>query len=196
VGSSSSYRWYVDPLDGTKNFARGYPAFSVTLALEHDGELVVGVVFDPLRQELFAAERGSGAFCNHRRIGVSDAASLDQCLIATGFPSATRHGCSDVRLLTELSLATQGLRRTGSSALDLAYVASARLDAFWDIGLKPWDVAAGVLLVSESGGCCSDLRGRHMTLTGTDLLADNGALHEQLVRKFGEVFDFLDQATP
>src|SRR5262249_35172929 len=161
-----SYRWYVDPLDGTKNFARGYPAFSVTLALEQHGELVVGVVFDPLRRELFAAERGSGAFCNDRRIRVSDAVRLDQCLVATGFPSARGHGCSDGRLLTELSLATQGLRRTGSSALDLAYVASARLDAFWDIGLKPWDVAAGALLVSESGGRCSDLRGQRMTLGG------------------------------
>jgi len=196
VGSSSSFRWYVDPLDGTKNFARGYPAFSVSLALEHDGELVVGVVFDPLRQELFAAERGSGAFCNERRMRVSDAARLEQCLIATGFPSATRHGCSDMRLLTELSLATQGLRRTGSSALDLAYVASARLDAFWDIGLKPWDVAAGALLVSESGGFCSDLRGGRMTLSGAQLLADNGALHEQLVQKFGEVLDLVDQVTP
>ena len=196
AGTSSTYRWYVDPLDGTKNFARGYPAFSVSLALERDGELVVGVVFDPLRRELFAGERGSGSSCNGRPMRVSATGRLDQCLMATGFPSATRHSCSDLRLLTDLSLSTQGLRRTGSSALDLAYVAAARLDAFWDIGLKPWDVAAGALLVSEAGGCCTDLRGGRMMLGGTEFLADNGAVHDQLVRKFGEMLDLASQVTP
>ena len=186
-GSSSTHCWYVDPLDGTKNFARGYPAFAVSIAMERDGELAVGVVFDPIRGELFAAERGAGASCNDRRIRVSAASQLDQCVIATGFPSASRHACPDLRVLEHLAMSTQGLRRSGSSALDLAYVASARLDAFWDIGLRPWDVAAGRLLVIEAGGCCSDFRGRLLRLDGTELLADNGAVHDLLVQAFADV---------
>jgi len=187
AGTSSTHRWYVDPLDGTKNFARGYPIFAVSIAMECGGDLVAGVVFDPIRDELFGAERGGGAFCNGRRISVSMACRLDQCLIATGFPSASRHTCPDVRLLSQLSMTTQGLRRSGSSALDLAYVASARVDAFWDIGLQPWDVAAGRLLVTEAGGCCSDFRGGGLTLDAAELLADNGGVHDLLVQAFANV---------
>jgi myo-inositol-1(or 4)-monophosphatase len=185
-GTSSTHCWYVDPLDGTKNFARGYPAFAVSIAMECDGELVVGVVFDPIRGELFAAERGAGAFCNDRRIRVSAARRLDHCVIATGFPSASRHVCPDMRVLEHLAMTTQGLRRSGSSALDLAYVASARIDAFWDIGLKPWDVAAGRLLVIEAGGCCTDFRGGQLRSDGTELLADNGVVHNVLVQAFAD----------
>jgi myo-inositol-1(or 4)-monophosphatase len=186
-GTSSTHCWYVDPLDGTKNFARGYPAFAVSIAMERNGELVVGVVFDPIRRELFAAERGGGASCNDRRVRVSAASRLDQCVVATGFPSASRHACPDMRVLEHLAMNTQGFRRSGSSALDLAYVASARIDAFWDIGLKLWDVAAGRLLVTEAGGCCTDFGGRPLSLDGTELLADNGAVHGVLVQAFADV---------
>lgn len=184
TGTSDTYRWYVDPLDGTKNFARGYPAFSLSLALECAGELVVGVVFDPIRQEMFAAERGAGAFCNDERIHVSCVHQLDQCLVTTGFPSAKRHRESNMQLFWRLSMATQGLRRTGSSALDLSYVACGRTDAFWDIGLSAWDVAAGLVLVSEAGGRYSDLRGGRFALTHADLLADNAIVHGALVEMF------------
>ena len=184
---SSAYRWYVDPLDGTKNFARGYPAFSLSLGLEREGELVLGVVFDPIRQEMFSAERGAGAFRNDRRIHVSRVDRLEQCLVTTGFPSAKRHRQSNLQLFCQVSMTTQGLRRTGSSALDLSYVACGRLDAFWDIGLGSWDVAAGLVLVSEAGGRCSDLRGGRFTMAAPDLLADNSLVHDSFVRMFSEV---------
>ena len=191
AGSSSADRWYIDPLDGTKNFARGYPAFSLSLALERAGELVLGVVFDPIRQEMFSAERGAGAFRNDQRIHVSRVDRLEQCLVTTGFPSAKRHRQSNLQLFCQVSMATQGLRRTGSSALDLSYVACGRLDAFWDIGLSSWDVAAGLVLVSEAGGRCSNLRGDRFTMAGTDLLTDllvdNSLVHDLFVRMFSEV---------
>ena len=185
--SSAVYRWYVDPLDGTKNFVRGYPAFSVSLALECAGELVAGVVFDPIRQELFAAERGAGAFCNDERMQVSHVHQLDQCLVATGFPSAKRHRDANRQLFWQLSMGTQGVRRTGSSALDLCYLACGRSDAFWDIGLGAWDVAAGLVLVSEAGGRYSDLRGGRFELTHADLLADNALVHDLLLEMFSSV---------
>jgi myo-inositol-1(or 4)-monophosphatase len=182
VCGDSPYCWHVDPLDGTKNFARGYPAFAVSLALECAGELVAGVVFDPVRQELFSAERGAGAFRNAQRIHVSDIHHLERCLITTGFPSASRHRQLDVDMFHRISMATQGLRRTGSSALDLAYVACGRVDAFWDLGLQSWDVAAGILLVTEAGGRCSAMSGAPFTLCGADLLADNGVVHDAFLQ--------------
>ena len=187
AGTSSVFRWHVDPLDGTKNFARGYPAFSVSLALERDSELIVGVVLDPMRDEMFAGERGGGAYCNGARLQVSRAERLEQCLVTTGFPSAARHGRSLVPQIQELLLQTQGLRRTGSSALDLSYVASGRLDAFWDIGLRSWDIAAGLVLLAEAGGRCSDLRGEPFHFTCHDLLATNARVHAALVSAFSVV---------
>lgn len=183
-GSSPAYRWHVDPLDGTKNFVRGYPAFALSLALECAGELVLGVVFDPVRQELFSAERGAGAFCNDERIQVSRVAQLEQCLVTTGFPSAKRHRHLNVQLLCQVSMTTQGLRRTGSSALDLSYVACGRVDAFWDIGLSSWDIAAGLVLVSEAGGRYSDLCGGRFATTAPDLLAANPIVHDSFVEVF------------
>src|SRR5262245_22466857 len=147
AGGPDPYCWYVDPLDGTKNFARGYPAYSVSLALKRADEIVLGVVYDPAREELFTAERGAGACCNGKRIGVSKVRRLEQCLMATGFPSARRHERPNTQLLHQICTTTQGLRRTGSSALDLSYVACGRIDAFWDIGLSAWDIAAGLVLV-------------------------------------------------
>ena len=186
---SSEYRWYVDPLDGTTNFAHSFPAFNVTLGLERAGEMIAGVVYDPIHQEMFTAERGAGAYLNHRPIHVSGTKKLSDSLASTGFPSRKRHHNINIHFYYQLAMASHGVRRTGSAALDLAYVASGRLDFFWEFGLKPWDQAAGVLLVTEAGGKISDMNGRPHTLTADHLLADNGALHEEVVRSFREIFE-------
>ncbi|HZT31687.1 MAG TPA: inositol monophosphatase family protein [Bryobacteraceae bacterium] len=186
--SSSDYRWYVDPLDGTTNFAHTFPLFNVTLALEHAGEMAAGVVFDPVRQELFAAERGAGAYLNNRRIRVSQTAKLEDSLVCTGFPSRRRHLSVNIHFYHQLAMATHGVRRTGSAALDLAYVACGRLDAFWEFGLNPWDMAAGRLLVAEAGGKYSDMQGAPHHLSSPHLLADNGHLHSPYLEIFGEIF--------
>jgi len=186
---SSEYRWFVDPLDGTTNFAHSFPVFGVTLGLERAGEMIAGVVFDPTRQEMFTAERGSGAYLNNRRIRVSGARRLSGSLGSTGFPSRKRHHNVNIHFYYQLAMASHGVRRTGSAALDLSYVASGRLDFFWEFGLKPWDVAAGVLLVSEAGGRVSEMRGgAHSVTDSDDLLADNGALHDEVLARFSEIF--------
>jgi len=191
--SPSEYRWYVDPLDGTTNFAHSLPIFNVTLALERAGEMVVGVVFDPIRQEMFTAERGSGAWLNsgqnNRRISVSAVTRLDSSLLCTGFPTRRRHLSVNVHFYHQLAMATHGVRRTGSAAIDLAWVACGRLDGFWEFGLKPWDMAAGKLLVAEAGGRVTDMHGRPHDFESPHLLADNGHLHGQIVEIFGEVFE-------
>jgi myo-inositol-1(or 4)-monophosphatase len=188
TGGSSDYRWYVDPLDGTTNFAHGYPAFNVTLGLEQAGRMVAGVIFDPIRSELFAAERGGGAYLNNHRIHVSKAASLDSSLLATGFPSFKRHLSINVHFFHQAAMVTHGIRRSGSAAIDLAYVACGRLDGFWEFGLNPWDMAAGVLLVEEAGGRVSDMRGEPLSLRGPHMTATNGAIHSELLELFGDVF--------
>ena len=187
--SPSEYRWYVDPLDGTTNFAHSFPMFNVTLGLEKAGEIVAGVIFDPLRQEMFTAERGAGAYLNNRRIRVSGVKRLEDSLSSTGFPSRKRHHNVNIHFYYQLAMASHGVRRTGSAALDLAYVACGRLDFFWEFGLKPWDVAAGSLLVSEAGGRVSDMRGAaHSVTASDDMLADNGALHDEVLAAFSEIF--------
>jgi myo-inositol-1(or 4)-monophosphatase len=182
------YRWHVDPLDGTTNFAHSFPMFNVTLALERAGELIAGVVFDPLRGEMFSAERGAGAFLNDKPIRVSAAARIEDSLVATGFPSRKRHQNVNVHFFYQLAMATHGVRRAGSAALDLAYVACGRLDGFWEFGLSSWDMAAGILLIEEAGGECSDMRGGPYDLRGPHLLADNGAIHDGMLGLFAEVF--------
>lgn len=186
--SSSEYRWYVDPLDGTTNFAHGFPIFNVTLALERAGEIVAGVVFDPIRQEMFSAERGAGAYLNNRRLHVSKTRRLEDSLVATGFPSRKRHQNVNVHFYYQMAMLTHGVRRAGSAAIDLAYVASGRLDAFWEFGLKPWDMAAGWLLVTEAGGTVSDMNGGPAGVRGAHLLADNTQIHAAVLKLFGEVF--------
>ena len=185
---ASDYRWYVDPLDGTTNFAHGFPMFNVTMALEHAGELIAGVIFDPVRNEMFASERGSGAFLNDHRVHVSTVGGLENTLVATGFPSRKRHVHVNVHFFYQLAMLTHGVRRAGSAALDLAYVASGRLDAFWEFGLNPWDMAAGILLIREAGGKCSDMEGGPAILHGAHLLADNGLVHDAMLSVFSEVF--------
>src|SRR5579862_5396920 len=185
---TSEYCWYVDPLDGTTNFAHGFPMYNITMALEQSGELIAGVVFDPEANEMFTSERGSGAYLNNRRIRVSKVDQLENTLVATGFPSQKRHQNVNVHFYYQLAMITHGVRRAGSAALDLAYVASGRLDGFWEFGLKPWDMAAGMLLIQEAGGQCSDMRGEPAKLRGAHLLADNGSIHAGMLEIFGEVF--------
>src|SRR5271165_3021018 len=186
--SPSEYRWYVDPLDGTTNFAHSYPVWNVTLALEKAGELIAGVVFDPNRDELFTAERGAGAFMNGRRIRVSQAARVADSLLSTGFPN---HNCStnpNIHFFHELAMSAHGVRRGGSAAIDLAYVAAGRLDGFWEIGLSPWDMAAGILLVEEAGGVCTDMKGASHHLKSPHILSDNQLIHAELVDLFAAVW--------
>ncbi|MBV9507301.1 MAG: inositol monophosphatase [Acidobacteriia bacterium] len=186
---SSEYRWYVDPLDGTTNFAHSFPMFNVTLGLERAGEVIAGVIYDPVRQEMFTAEKGSGAYLNHKRIRVSRVTRLADSLASTGFPSRKRSHNVNIHFYYQLAMASHGVRRTGSAALDLAYVACGRLDFFWEFGLKPWDQAAGVLLVQEAGGQVSDMRGEAHSITGSEhLLADNGLLHGEVVQMFDTIF--------
>jgi myo-inositol-1(or 4)-monophosphatase len=186
--SSSEYRWYVDPLDGTTNFAHGFPVYSVTMALERAGELVAGCVFDPTRQEMFAAEAGAGAYLNNRRMRVSKTGKVEESLVGTGFPSRRRHQDVNVHFFYQLAMVTHGVRRAGSAALDLAYVGCGRLDGFWEFGLNPWDMAAGILVVREAGGKVTDMRGQAASLDGPHVLADNGLVHEGLLAVFDEVF--------
>ena len=185
----SAFRWYVDPLDGTTNFAHGYPVYNVTMGLEQDGEMLVGVVFDPSRQEMFSAERGAGAYLNNRRIRVSASRRLADSLVSTGFPSRKRHLNVNIHFYHQMAMATHGVRRGGSAALDLAYVASGRLDAFWEFGLNPWDMAAGTLLVTEAGGRCTDMKGGVHEMNSPHLLTDNGAIHEETLALFAEIFE-------
>jgi myo-inositol-1(or 4)-monophosphatase len=185
---SSEYRWYVDPLDGTTNFAHGFPMFNVTFGLERAGELIAGVIFDPVRDEMFTAERGSGAFLNDRRIRVSKAKSVSEALVSTGFPSRRRHLNVNVHFYYQLGMLSHGVRRTGSAAIDLAYVACGRLDGFWEFGLKPWDQAAGLVLVTEAGGLVSDMHGSPASVTGPHVMADNALIHDELVGIFDRVF--------
>jgi myo-inositol-1(or 4)-monophosphatase len=188
VDTGSDYRWYVDPLDGTTNFAHGFPIFCVSMALEHRGKRIAGVVYDPTRDELFAAEQGSGAYMNQQRIQVSKTSTLAECLVATGFPSHKRHKNPNIYFYHQITLRTHGVRRAGSAALDLCCVASGRFDGFWEFNLNPWDTAAGVLIVEEAGGKVTDFRGGPFQLNSRETLASNGQVHGALVSEFGQIF--------
>lgn len=193
----SQFRWYVDPLDGTTNFAHGFPQFCVSLGLEQrgaglredqDGSLVAAVIYDPMRDELFEAERGSGATLNGKAISASKTPLLAEALVATGFPSRKRHQSPNIHFYHEFTLRSHGVRRAGSAALDLAYVAAGRLDAFWEFNLNPWDTAAGILLVVEAGGRASDFVGRPFRLNSEETLVSNGLIHDELVGLFEDMF--------
>jgi myo-inositol-1(or 4)-monophosphatase len=177
-GSDPHHRWIVDPLDGTTNFLHGIPHFSISIALERDGEIIAGLVYDPTRDEMYWAEKGAGAFLNDRRLRVSARRQLGEALIATGLPfrGHPKHPAYNATLARVLE-ATSGVRRFGSAALDLAYVAAGRFDGYWEFALSPWDLAAGLLLVREAGGFVSDLAGGQGMMTSGDVLAANGHLH-------------------
>ncbi|MFO7167616.1 MAG: inositol monophosphatase family protein [Chloroflexota bacterium] len=178
----SEFRWLIDPLDGTNNYAHGFPFFAVSIGLLRGDQLALGVVYDPLRDELFAAERGRGATCNGRPLRVSGTASLAASLVSTGFPyTYSAGGENNLREFDMLQARTQGVRRAGAAALDLAYVAMGRLDAHWELRLSPWDAAAGALLVLEAGGRVTDWRGGPWNPWSEHLIASNGQIHGELV---------------
>jgi myo-inositol-1(or 4)-monophosphatase len=177
----SEWRWIIDPLDGTTNYAHGYPCFCVSMGLEHDGTMELGVIYDPMRDELFTAERGQGASLNGRRIEASPVNSLSGALLCTGFPYDVRERSEFARHFANFIMNAQGVRRDGAAALDLAYVACGRFDGFWEEGLKPWDVAAGALMVTEAGGRVSNYTGEPLSIFHPPILASNGLLHEQMM---------------
>ena len=186
--SESSYRWYVDPLDGTTNFAHGYPVFCVSIGLEAAGVPQAGVLYDPTRDELFSAERGAGARLNGEPIRVSNLPNLSEAILGTGFPSYKRHQNPNIHFYHQLTLRSHGVRRAGSAALDLANVAAGRYDGFWEFNLNPWDTLAGVLLVLEAGGRVTRFDGSPWQLDSRETLASNGLLHNELIRNFTEIF--------
>lgn len=180
-GSDNSNRWIIDPLDGTTNFLHGLPHFAVSIGLERDRQPYAGVVFNPATDELFWAEKGAGAFLNDKRIRVSGRSDLNSCLFACGLPFAGRdEGRARAMEETQAVLEqTAGVRRFGSAALDLAYVAAGRYDAFWERGLQPWDVAAGAVIVSEAGGFVSEIEGGHKFITAGSILAANPEIYDK-----------------
>ena len=181
VDGDTRWKWIIDPLDGTTNFAHGYPCFCVTLALENDGEIVIGVTFDPTRNELFAAERGQGASLNFKPIHVSTTAKMSESLLVTGFPYDFKDRNDFARHLTAFLLGARGVRRDGSAAIDLAYVACGRFDGFWEEGLNPWDVAAGVLMINEAGGKVTNYDGSPLSIYKPPICASNGAIHSEML---------------
>jgi myo-inositol-1(or 4)-monophosphatase len=181
----SSCRWVVDPLDGTTNYAHGYPVFSVSIALESEGEINLGVVFNPMLDEMFVAEKGRGAFLNGRPLSVSGTTRLSHGLLATGFPYDIRSSeNNNINYFIEMAKKARAIRRAGSAALDLAYVAAGRFDGFWELKLQPWDMAAGSLLVREAGGLVTDLFGAPFSLLSPHVLASNGILHDDMKSVF------------
>jgi myo-inositol-1(or 4)-monophosphatase len=186
--TGNDFRWYVDPLDGTTNFAHGYPVFCVSLALEYKAHRIAGVVYDPTRDEMFVAEKGGGARVNNRPIHVSKTARLAEGLVATGFPSHKRHQNPNIHFYHQITLRSHGVRRAGSAAIDLCYVACGRFDAFWEFKLNPWDTAAGVLLVEEAGGKVTNFSDSPFAIDSREVLATNGLLHEEMLKEFQEIF--------
>jgi len=189
ITRGSEYRWIIDPLDGATNYAHGYPLFCVSIALQRVGEVILGVIYDPMLEELFVAERGEGAFLQEREMHASTTERLAEGLVATGFPYDVRENCRDaLAYFNEMIPKAQAIRRQGSAALDLAYVAAGRFDGFWELRLQPWDTAAGWLMVEEAGGVVTDLSGKPYCLESPSIAASNGWIHEQLI-------EVLDQAS-
>lgn len=187
LATGSPYRWILDPLDGTTNYARGYPSFAVSIALEARGRVVLGVVYDPMRDELFLAERGRGASCNGRPIRVSKERDLSRALLVTGFAYDVRESLdNNLDHFARFTLKAQGVRRTGSAALDLCSVAAGRFDGFWELMLQPWDTAAGMLIVREAGGRVTDFEGRPFRPESKRIVASNGRIHRAMQEVLAE----------
>jgi myo-inositol-1(or 4)-monophosphatase len=182
--TESDYCWYVDPLDGTTNFAHGFPVFCVSLGLTFKGEIIAGVVFDPMRNELFTAEKGAGAFLNNKPIHVSKIDSLSAGLLSTGFPPFAKNHELNIEYYYRFTRLSHGVRRAGSAALDLCSVASGRFEGFWELKLNPWDKAGGVLMVLEAGGRVTGVAGQPFNLLADDIFASNGLVHEAMLEVF------------
>ncbi len=182
IERGSDFRWIIDPLDGTTNYAHGYPFFCVSIALEKLGTMIVGIIYDPILDEMFVAEKGKGAFLNDREIHVSNTHGIIKSLLATGFPYDIREDRqNNLNYFNEMILKAQAIRRAGSAALDLAYVAAGRFDGFWELKLNPWDTAAGWLLVKEAGGIVTDMSGSDYYLESSFIVASNGRIHQEMI---------------
>ncbi|MEN6510018.1 MAG: inositol monophosphatase family protein [Smithella sp.] len=178
-------RWIIDPLDGTTNYAHGFPFFCVSIALEKEGTVVLGIIYDPTRDDLFTATRAGGAYLNGQKLRVSSESDLSRSLLATGFPYDIRVSAdNNIDFFTAMAVRAQAIRRAGAAALDLAYLAAGRFDGFWELKLKPWDTAAGCLMVTEAGGVISDLSGGKWNLYSPGLVASNGLIHDQMIKVF------------
>jgi len=181
-GGASNYRWIIDPLDGTTNYAHSFPCFAVSIGLEAAGEMVVGVVYDPVRDECFTAMEGGGAYLNGKAIHVSRVDKLNSALLATGFPYDRRQHPDDyLGLFRKFMMKAQEIRRPGSASIDLCYLASGRIDGFWECKLKPWDVAAASVIVREAGGHITDFKGNKFSILGNETLASNSRIHDEMV---------------
>ncbi|MBI4377465.1 MAG: inositol monophosphatase [Nitrospinae bacterium] len=184
-----SGKWIIDPLDGTTNYAHGYPCFCASVGLEIDGEVVVGAAYNPLLDELFTAIKGGGAYLNNKRIRVSQTGDMNKCLLATGFPYDIRETKqNNLDHFCNFAVRTQAIRRAGSAVLDLCYLAAGRFDGFWELKLRPWDMAASSLIVKEAGGMITDFRGGEFSIYKGDTLASNGLIHQDMI-------DILNLAT-
>lgn len=181
AGGTAAFKWIIDPLDGTTNFAHAFPAYAVSIGVEYQGRCLLGVVFDPSRQELFVAEAGGGATLNGKPIQVSRTPKLDGSLLVTGFAYDIRTTHSNLDHFANFAVRAQGLRRMGAAAIDLCYVACGRFDGFWEMKLNPWDTAAGSLMVVEAGGRMSDFKGGNFSIYGAELVASNGLIHHEMV---------------
>jgi myo-inositol-1(or 4)-monophosphatase len=183
TNASSTRRWLVDPLDGTTNFAHGYPFFAVSIGLEVNKKVVLGIVYNPMTDELFMAQKGKGAWLNDEPIRASSIANLSESLLSTGFPPDTGHApFNNLKAFSHITALTHGVRRDGSAALDLCFVACGRTDGFWECRLAPWDIAAGSLIVSEAGGAVSNLQNGDLDISTGHILATNGLIHNELVQ--------------
>jgi len=190
----AEYLWIIDPLDGTTNFIHGFPVFAISIALMKKGEIVLGVVYDPLKNELFYAEQGSGAFLNGKRIHASPTKEPALSLIATGFPFRNKHYIDDyIKIFRELLYSVSDLRRAGAAAIDLAYVACGRVDGFFEFALSPWDIAAGVVLIKEAGGMVSDFEGGEGYLKTGHIIGGNQVIHSFLSDKIRKILGFMKQ---
>jgi len=180
---ASEFKWIIDPLDGTTNFAHGFPFYCVSIALEYRGEIILGVVYDPQREELFHATIGGGSFLNGKKIHVTEETKLSRALLATGFPYDIGSSNEDnLKNFARFAKVARGIRRPGSAALDLCYLACGRIDGFWELKLSPWDTAAGKLIVEEAGGKVTDFNGEKYFIYGKYILASNGRIHNQMKR--------------
>jgi myo-inositol-1(or 4)-monophosphatase len=192
IETGADYRWYIDPLDGTTNFAHGFPVFCVSLGLTYRGKRHAGVLYDPTRNELFTAETDQGAFLNGEKIEVSRTPRLAESLVATGFPSHKRHKNPNIHFYHVITLRSHGVRRAGSAALDLACVACGRFDGFWEFNLNAWDTSAGILIVEEAGGKVTGMNGEAVEVTDRNVIASNGLIHDELLRTFEQIVSGRD----
>jgi myo-inositol-1(or 4)-monophosphatase len=196
IKQHSAYRWIIDPLDGTTNYISRIPIFAISIALQHNNDLVLAVIYDPVRDELFHAIRNEGAFLNETPIHVSGTTSLSESLIATGFPFKAKYLLKDyLKAFESIFTESIGVRRMGAAAVDMAYVAAGRFEGFWEIGLKPWDMAAGTLIIEEAGGTVTDFWGKGYFLNNAHIIASNGKVHAELADKIQSVFPFYKPLT-